>query len=103
VTATLGAVNARREALPGNPHTADSITIACERLAGVLGRHPHMIDPDVAAYAVILPGDSATFATDRTGFTHRVQLPGVPTEPLDSDRWNDLIDAITAMIDAVAR
>jgi hypothetical protein len=104
LTAALGgAVYARPETLPGGPHTADTIATACARLAGVIGRHPTMIDADVAAYAVILPVESVAFAADRTGFTHYIQLPGVHTEPLYSDRWNYLIESITAMIDAANR
>ena len=103
LTNTLDTVTARPETLPGSPRTADTIATACARLAGLIGRHPTMIDADVVAYAVILPGERVAFAADRTGFTHYIQLPGVPTEPLYSDRWDHVIESITAMIDATAR
>jgi hypothetical protein len=103
LTNILDTVTARPETLPGGPHTADTLATECARLAGLIGRHPTIIDADVVAYSVILPGDSVAFAADRTGLTHFIPLPGVPTEPLYSDRWSHLIEGITAMIDATAR
>ena len=103
LTATGDTVTARPETLPGGAQTADSIAAALAGMARLIARHPAMFTADVAGYAVILPGERVAFATDRTGTTHHIQLFGVPTEPLRADRWDAMIDSITAMITAVAR
>ncbi|WP_236718647.1 hypothetical protein [Actinoplanes sp. TFC3] len=102
LTAVGDTVTARPETLPGGPRTADSITVACERMATVIARHPAMFTAEVVAYAVILPGDGVAFAADRTGLTHFIPLTGVPSEPLHSTRWDDLVASLHAMIDAAA-
>nr|WP_255644703.1 hypothetical protein [Actinoplanes polyasparticus] len=100
LTAAGDTVTARPETLPGGVTTADSIPAAMAGMARLIARHPAMFTADVAGYAVILPGERVVFAADRTGATHHIQLPGVPTEPLRADRWDAMIDSITAMITA---
>ncbi|BCJ51789.1 hypothetical protein Asp14428_32640 [Actinoplanes sp. NBRC 14428] len=95
-------MTARPETPPGGPLTADSIAATCTAMARLITRHPAMFTADVAGYAVILPGERVAFAADRTGVTHHIQLSGVPTEPLRADRWDAMIDSITAMITAAA-
>jgi hypothetical protein len=102
LTAVGDTVTARPETLPGGPRTADSITVACERMAAVIARHPAMFTTEVAAYAVILPGEGIALAADRTGLTHFIPLAANPSEPLHSTRWDDLVASLHAMIDAAA-
>ncbi len=103
LTATGDTVAARPETLPGGVPTADSIAAACAGMARLIARHPAMFTADVAGYAVILPGERVAFAADRTGERYRIPLPGVPTEPLRADRWDAMIDSVTAMITAATR
>lgn len=103
LTATGDMVTARPETLPGGAQTADSIATALAGMARLIARHPAMFTADIAGYVVILPGERVAFAADRTGRTHHIQLPGVPTEPLRADRWDTMIDSITAMITAATR
>ncbi|GAA3949947.1 hypothetical protein [Actinoplanes auranticolor] len=100
LTAAGDTVTARPETLPGGAQTADSIAATCAAMARLIARHPAMLTADVAGYAVILPGERFAFAADRTGVTHHIQLPGVPTESLRADRWDAMIDSIAAMITA---
>ncbi len=100
LTAAGDTVTARPETLPGGPLSADSIAATLAGMARLIARHPAMFTADVAGYAVILPGERVAFAADRTGTAHHIQLPGVPTEPLRPDRWDTMIDSITAMITA---
>ena len=100
LTAAGDTVTARPETLPGGTQTADSIAATCAGMARLITRHPAMFTADIAAYAIILPGERVAFAADRTGRTHHIQLPGVPTEPLRTDRWDAMINSITAMITA---
>jgi hypothetical protein len=72
-------------------------------MARLIACHRAALTADVVGYAVILPGERVAFAADRTGLTHHIQLPGVPTEPLRADRWGAMIDSITAMINAATR
>ena len=103
LTGTGGAVTGRPEALPGGPVTADTIAAACAGMARLIARHPGTLTADVTGYAVILPGERVAFAADRAGRTHHLQLPGVPTEPLCTDRWGAVCDGLTAMIKAATR
>ncbi len=103
LTGTSGAVTGRQEALPGGPVTADTIAATCVGMARLIARHPATLTADVAGYAVILPGERVAFAADRAGHTHHIQLSGVPTEPLRADRWDAMIDSITAMIKTATR
>ena len=100
LTATGDTVAARPETLPGGVTTADSIAATCAGMARLIARHPAMFTADVAGYAVILPGERVAFAADRTGERYRIPLSGVPTEPPRADRWDAMIDSITAMITA---
>jgi hypothetical protein len=103
LTAAGATVTGRPETLPGGPHAADTIATACADMARLIARHPATLTADVTAYAVILPGERVAFAADRTGTTHHIQLPGVPTEPLRADRWDAMVDSITAMVNAATR
>jgi hypothetical protein len=102
LTGTGTALTGRPETLPGGPVTPDTVAASTALLARLIGRHPAMFTADVAAYAVVLPGERVAFAADRDGSTYHIQLPGVPTEPLRSDRWDAMIDGVTAMIRAAA-
>ena len=103
LTATGDTVTGRPEAVPGGPLTADTMPATLAGMARLITRHPGMFPGDVAGYAVILPGERVAFAADRTGISHHIQLPGVPTEPLRADRWGAVCDGLTAMINAAVR
>jgi hypothetical protein len=103
LTGTGAAVTGRAEVLPGGPATPDTIAASTAALARLIDRHPAMLTAAVTAYAVVLPGERVAFAADRAGTTYHIQLPGVPTEPLRADRWDAMIDGVTAMIRAAAR
>ena len=103
LTATGTVVTGRPEPIPGGPATADTMPATLSGMARLIGRHRGIFPTDVAGYAVILPGERVAFAVDRTGTTHHIQLHGVPTEPLRSDRWGDICDGLTAMINAATR
>lgn len=101
LTGAGSAITARREAVPDHAMTPDAIGATLGAMAALIARHPGMFDADVAGYAVVLPGQRVAFAVDRTGVTHHIQLPGVPTEPLRPDGWDTVINGLTAMINTV--
>ncbi|MET0494339.1 MAG: hypothetical protein ABW000_14525 [Actinoplanes sp.] len=103
LTATGDTVTARTETLPGGAPTADNIAATLAGMARLIARHPARFTADVAGYAVILPGERVAFAADRTGQRYRIPLSGVPTEPQRADRWDAMIDSVTAMITAATR
>ncbi|GAA4466606.1 hypothetical protein [Phytohabitans houttuyneae] len=100
LTATGATVTGRADVWPGGAPAADAIGATLAGMARLIARHPAMFDPTVAGYGVILPAERVAFAADRTGTTHHIQLPGVPTEPLRPDRWSAICDGLTAMINA---
>lgn len=94
-------VHARAENVPGGPLTADSAPATLAAMARLIPRHRALFaDSAVVGYAVALPGERVAFAVDSNGNRHHVQLPGAPTEPLRSDRWDAIIDSLTAMTTA---
>jgi hypothetical protein len=103
LTATGATVTPRRETTPGGALTADTAAATLADMALLITRHPALFDPTVYGYALVLPGERVALAADRTGVTHHIQLPGRPTEPLCADRWDAMIDSITAMITAATR
>lgn len=100
LTANRATVTGRAEAWPGGAPAADAIGATLAGMARLIARHPVMFDLTVAGYALILPAERVAFAADRTGTTHHIQLPGVPTERLRRDRWSAICDGLTAMINA---
>ena len=103
LTGTGDAVTGRPETLPGGPRPPTPSPPALAGMARLIARHPAMFTADVAGYAVVLPGERVAFAADRTGRRYHIPLSGVPTEPLRADRWDAMIDSVTAMITAATR
>ncbi len=101
LTAAGASVTGRRETVPGGPLSADTAPTTLAGMARLITRHPGMFDPNVYAYAVVLPTERVAFAADRDGRGHAIQLPGAPTEPLRGDRWDAIRDGLTAMINAL--